>query len=89
MVESSSAMLLSLIVFLPALGALAIAFFPREKTEAMKSFALLVTAVRTVSREARTGRGRSVMSRAMIACAVVPVCGGSPVNISYATAASE
>ncbi len=36
--------LLSLIVFLPAVGALALAFFPREKTEAMKMFSLLITA---------------------------------------------
>ena len=36
----------------------------------------------TVSRDARTGRGRSVISRAMTACAVFPVCGGSPVSIS-------
>ncbi|REK08996.1 MAG: NADH-quinone oxidoreductase subunit M [Planctomycetota bacterium] len=37
--------LLSLIVFLPALGALALAFFPREKTETIKVFSLVVTAV--------------------------------------------
>ena len=35
--------LLSLIVFLPTAGALALAFFPREKTEAMKTFSLVVT----------------------------------------------
>jgi NADH-quinone oxidoreductase subunit M len=43
--ESNYATLLSLIVFLPSLGALALAFFPREKTEAMKAFSLAITAV--------------------------------------------
>ena len=43
--ESNYVMLLSLIVFLPSIGALALAFFPREKTEAMKYFSLAVTAV--------------------------------------------
>ncbi len=42
--ESSYSLLLSAIVFLPAFGALALAFFPREKTEAMKMFSLLITA---------------------------------------------
>ena len=44
--ESTYLTLLSLIVFLPAAGALVLAFFPREKTEAMKMFALVVTAAR-------------------------------------------
>jgi NADH-quinone oxidoreductase subunit M len=39
----SSCVLLSLIVFLPAIGALVLTFFPREKTEAMKAFSLAVT----------------------------------------------
>jgi NADH-quinone oxidoreductase subunit M len=43
--ESSYITLLSLIVFLPTVGALALAFFPREKTEAMKMFSLVITAV--------------------------------------------
>jgi NADH-quinone oxidoreductase subunit M len=43
--ESSYVALLSLIVFLPTAGALALAFFPREKTDAMKTFSLVVTAV--------------------------------------------
>jgi len=43
--ESTYLTLLSTVVFLPALGALALAFFPREKTEAMKYFALGVTAL--------------------------------------------
>ena len=43
----------------------------------------------TFARVDRTRRGRSVSTRAMIACAVLPVCGGSPVSISYVTAASE
>ncbi|MBI3836743.1 MAG: NADH-quinone oxidoreductase subunit M [Planctomycetia bacterium] len=42
--ESSYLTLLSLIVFLPTAGALALAFFPREKTEAMKIFSLVITA---------------------------------------------
>ncbi len=37
--------LLSLIVFLPAAGAIALAFFPREKTAAIKYWTLAVTAV--------------------------------------------
>src|SRR5262245_4258624 len=36
---------LSAMVFLPTLGALALAFFPREKTDVMKFFTLAVTAV--------------------------------------------
>ncbi len=43
--ESTYLTLLSTVVFLPALGALVLAFFPREKTEAMKYFALGVTAL--------------------------------------------
>jgi NADH-quinone oxidoreductase subunit M len=43
--ESTYVTLLSLIVFLPTAGALALAFFPREKTDAMKTFSLVVTAV--------------------------------------------
>ncbi len=43
--QSTYVTLLSLIVFLPAAGALALAFFPREKTEAMKYFSLAVTAI--------------------------------------------
>ncbi len=43
--ETGYALLLSLIVFLPTAGALVLAFFPREKTEAMKYFSLLVTVV--------------------------------------------
>ncbi|MEX2317445.1 MAG: NADH-quinone oxidoreductase subunit M [Pirellulales bacterium] len=43
--ESSYVTLLSLIVFLPAAGGLALAFFPREKPNAMKMFTLVVTAV--------------------------------------------
>ncbi len=42
--ESSYVTLLSLIVFLPAAGALALAFFPREKPEVMKTFSLIITA---------------------------------------------
>ena len=42
--ESSYVTLLSSIVFLPAAGALALAFFPREKTEGMKTFSLVITA---------------------------------------------
>ena len=42
--ESSYVTLLSLIVFLPAAGALVLAFFPRDKTEAMKIFSLAITA---------------------------------------------
>jgi NADH-quinone oxidoreductase subunit M len=36
--------LLSLIVFLPTAGALALCFFPREKTDAMKMFTFVMTA---------------------------------------------
>jgi len=43
--ESTYITLLSLVVFLPSAGALALAFFPREQTEAMKYFTLAVTAV--------------------------------------------
>jgi NADH-quinone oxidoreductase subunit M len=43
--ESTYITLLSLVVFLPAAGALVLAFFPREKPEAMKLFALAVTAI--------------------------------------------
>ena len=42
--ESTYVTLLSLVVFLPAAGALALTFFPREQTEAMKWFSLAVTA---------------------------------------------
>jgi NADH-quinone oxidoreductase subunit M len=42
--ESSYVTLLSLIVFLPAAGALVLAFFPRDKGDAMKTFSLVVTA---------------------------------------------
>jgi NADH-quinone oxidoreductase subunit M len=38
-------MLLSLIVFLPSIAALALTFFPREKTEAMKFFSLATTVI--------------------------------------------
>src|SRR5271156_5556909 len=41
--ESTYIALLSLIVFLPALGALVLAFFPREQEEPMKIFSLAVT----------------------------------------------
>jgi NADH-quinone oxidoreductase subunit M len=43
--QSTYVTLLSLIVFLPAVGGLALAFFPRDKTDAMKMFTLVVTAV--------------------------------------------
>jgi len=43
--QSTYLTILSLIVFLPAAGALALAFFPREKTEAMKVFSLAVTGI--------------------------------------------
>ncbi len=43
--ESTYVTLLSLIVFLPSAGALALAFFPREKTESMKIFSFAITAV--------------------------------------------
>ena len=42
----------------------------------------------TAGRALRTLRGVSVMRREMIICAVAPVCGGSPVSISYVIAAS-
>ena len=42
--ESTYVTLLSLIVFLPAAGALVLMFFPRDKTDAMKTFSLVVTA---------------------------------------------
>ena len=42
--ESTYVTLLSLIVFLPAAGALVLAFFPRDKTHAMKAFSLAITA---------------------------------------------
>jgi NADH-quinone oxidoreductase subunit M len=40
----NAATLLSLLVFLPTLGAIVLAFFPREKDEAARYFALAVTA---------------------------------------------
>ncbi len=43
--QSTYVTLLSLIVFLPTAGALALAFFPREKTEAMKTFSLVITGI--------------------------------------------
>src|SRR5262245_46938440 len=43
----------------------------------------------TLGRKVRTGWGAVVISLAMIACALEPECGGSPVSISYVTAASE
>lgn len=42
--ESTYVTLLSLIVFLPAAGALVLAFFPRDKGDAMKTFSLVITA---------------------------------------------
>ncbi|MGD9721130.1 MAG: NuoM family protein [Pirellulales bacterium] len=42
--ESTYVTLLSLIVFLPAAGALVLAFFPRNSGDAMKTFSLAVTA---------------------------------------------
>jgi serine/threonine-protein kinase len=42
-----------------------------------------------MSPEQASGRGSSVISFAMIACAVVPTCGGSPASISYVMAPSE
>jgi hypothetical protein len=47
------------------------------------------TCTGTLARLARMLRGFSVSTRAMIACDVLPVCGGSPVSISYVTAPSE
>jgi hypothetical protein len=43
----------------------------------------------TVSRVKRMVCGRSCRTLAMIACTVLPACGGSPVSISYATAPNE
>ena len=43
----------------------------------------------TALRTTRRWTGRSVISLAIIACAVGPVTGGSPASISYSTAASE
>ncbi len=43
--QSTYITLLSLIVFIPAAGALVLAFFPRDKGDAMKTFTLVVTAV--------------------------------------------
>ena len=43
--ESLTSLLLSLIVFLPAAGALVLAFFPRDQADAMKKFSLAITAV--------------------------------------------
>jgi hypothetical protein len=40
------------------------------------------TCAGTCRRVAESGRGSSVISRAKIACAVWPVCGGSPASIS-------
>src|SRR5579862_9436024 len=37
--------LLTLVVFLPALGALALAFFPKERPEGMRRFSLFITAI--------------------------------------------
>jgi NADH-quinone oxidoreductase subunit M len=42
--ESTYVTLLSLIVFLPAAAAVVLTFFPRDKTDAMKTFSLVVTA---------------------------------------------
>ena len=42
----------------------------------------------TFRRMTVSGCGSYVISRAMIACAVVPVNGGSPASISYVTAPS-
>jgi hypothetical protein len=36
-----------------------------------------------------SGLGSLVISLAIIACALVPLCGGSPASISYVTAPSE
>lgn len=43
--QSTYVLLLSSIVFIPSLGALLLAFFPRERTEAIKVFSLIVTAI--------------------------------------------
>jgi NADH-quinone oxidoreductase subunit M len=42
---NSYTFLLTLVVFLPAIGALVLAFFPKDRPEAMKYFSLAVTAV--------------------------------------------
>src|SRR4051812_34568086 len=42
---SAAGTLLTLLIFLPAIGALALAFFPREKPDAIKLFSLFITAV--------------------------------------------
>ena len=44
MIIDSALVLLSLIVFLPAAGALVLVFLPRGNTEALKLFTLAVTA---------------------------------------------
>ena len=49
---------------------------------------VLSTCGGTVSRTARGGVGRSVITLATMACTVEPVNGGSPVSISYSTAPS-
>jgi hypothetical protein len=46
------------------------------------------TAIGTVSRTWRSATGDVVSTRATIACAVGPVNGGSPANISYVTTPS-
>ena len=43
----------------------------------------------TLGRDRRMLRGVSVSTRAITACDVLPMCGGSPVSISYVTAPSE
>jgi hypothetical protein len=43
----------------------------------------------TVFRTFVTGAGSSVTIFEMICCALLPICGGSPVSISYSTAANE
>ncbi len=43
--DNSYAALLTLVVFLPALGALVLAFFPKDRPEGMRLFALAVSAV--------------------------------------------
>ncbi len=42
---NSYAFLLTLVVFLPAIGGLILAFFPKDRPEAMKYFSLAVTVV--------------------------------------------
>jgi hypothetical protein len=49
----------------------------------------LATLSGTLGLSERTLRGRSVNMRAITACIVLPVCGGSLLSISYVTAASE